>query len=83
MPMGVCRHCGLREDILPFKQLFTEWKSDHFQLRYSKKREKTPQHGVWGVGRGVGIVKKRVISKNSEIIWIIIPIGMNRKSAKN
>ena len=30
----------------------------------------------------VGIVKKRVISKISEIIWIIIPIGMNSKPAK-
>ena len=28
------------------------------------------------------IVKKRVYSKNSETIWTIIPIGMNKKSAK-
>ena len=28
----------------------------------------------------LGSVKKRIFSKNSEIIWIIIPIGMNRKN---
>ncbi len=39
-------------DIFPFQQLFTEWNSDYFQLRYSQKREKTPQHRVLGVGEG-------------------------------
>ncbi len=50
--MGVCRHWEQKEDIFPFQQLFTEWKSDYFQPRYSQKREKTPQYRVLGVGEG-------------------------------
>ena len=40
-------------DILPSQWLFTEWNSDHFELRYSQKREKNTQALVLGVRRGV------------------------------
>ncbi len=43
--MGVCRHCGLKEDIFPFQQLLQNENRTIFSRDISKNVEKHPSIG--------------------------------------
>ncbi len=51
-PINAHRRLQAWQDIFNFQQLFMEWKSDHFWLRYNQKREKRLNMGVCVEGEG-------------------------------